>query len=108
MDEVVSRAEHEEFVKHMAVEHYRLNDENARQNKRLGQLEQQLLSLNALTTAVEKIALSVEVMGKELTRLGKRLEGLENRDGEAWRQVKYYIITAVIGLVLGFLVNGSR
>lgn len=78
----ISRGEHQEFEARMKTEHKRLEDENVRQNKRLERLEQQLAELNILTTAVEKLAVSVEVMGKELTRQGNRLEEIENRDGE--------------------------
>lgn len=93
----ISREEHVEFIARVSAEHKRLEDENVRQNKRLERLEQQLTELNILTTAVEKLAVSVEVMGKELTRQGNRLEELENRDGERWRQVVGYIMAAVVG-----------
>ena len=33
----------------------------------------------------------------------KKLEKLEGRDGELWRKVTGYVITAVIGIVLGFV-----
>ena len=42
-------------------------------------------------------------MLKEQVKQGKRLETLENRDGEMWRKVVGYIVTAVIGIVLGFV-----
>ena len=33
----------------------------------------------------------------------EKLEELENRDGEMWRKVAGYILTAVLGIVIGFL-----
>lgn len=33
----------------------------------------------------------------------KRLETLENRDGEMWRKVTGYVVTAIIGIVLGWV-----
>lgn len=102
----VSREEHKEFMERMKVEHKRLDDENARQNKRLEILEQQLLGLSALTTSVEKLAVNVEVICKELTRQGNRLEELESRDGETWRNVKYYVLTALISAAIGFAGRG--
>ena len=59
--------------------------------------------IGALTTSVEKLALSMESMVKEQEQQGKRLEILESRDGEKWRQVTGYIITTVLGIVLGFI-----
>ena len=31
-----------------------------------------------------------------------RLEELENRDGEKWRSISMYVLTVVVGAVLGF------
>ena len=59
--------------------------------------------IGALTTSVEKLALSMESMAKEQERQGERMEVLEGRDGEMWRKVVGYIVTAVIGIVLGFV-----
>ena len=50
-----------------------------------------------------RLATSVEDMVKEQEKQGKRLEVLEGRDGEMWRKVVGYIITAVIGIVIGFV-----
>lgn len=93
----VSREEHKEFIARMQAEHSRLDDENKRQNKRLDGMERQIAGLNALTTSVEKLAVNVEAICKELTRQGNRLETLESRDGERWRQVVGYALAAVIG-----------
>lgn len=47
----------------------------------------------------------MENMLKEQIDQGKRIEVLENRDGEMWRKVTGYIVTAIIGIVLGFIFN---
>ena len=59
--------------------------------------------IGALTTAVEKLAQSVESMVKEQEKQGRRLDDLEGRDGEMWRKVVGYIITAAVGILVGFL-----
>ena len=41
-------------------------------------------------------------MVKEQEKQGNRLEVLEGRDGEMWRKIVGYVITAVIGIVIGF------
>lgn len=41
-------------------------------------------------------------MVKVQEQQGKRLETLEGRDGEMWRKVFGYIVTAVLGIVIGF------
>lgn len=96
MDTPITRAEHEEFRK-------RLEEENKRQDRRIELLEENVREMSSLTTSVEKLATSMESMVKEQEKQGKRLEVLEGRDGEMWRKVVGYVVTAVAGIVLGFL-----
>lgn len=96
MDTPISRAEHEEFRK-------RLEEENKRQDKRIELLEKDVDRMGALTASVEKLATNMEGMVKEQEKQGKRLEALEGRDGEMWRKVVGYIVTAVISIIVGFL-----
>lgn len=96
MDDAITRAEHEEFRK-------RLEEQNQRQDKRISLLEESVQEMGALTTSVERLAVSMESMVKEQEKQGKRLEVLEGRDGEMWRKVVGYIATAVIGIILGFV-----
>lgn len=94
--EPISRAEHEEFAK-------RQDEENKRQNRRIEVLEDNIQKMSSLATSVEKLATNMESMLKEQEKQGKRLETLEGRDGEMWRKVVGYIVTAVIGIILGFV-----
>ena len=103
MDTPITRAEHDEFCRRMEAENKRLADEDKRQNRRIDDLEETVHQIGALTTSVEKLATNMEIMVKEQEQQGKRLETLEARDGEKWRQVTGYIITAVISIVLGFV-----
>lgn len=99
----VSHREHEEFRRSMEAENKRLEDENNRQNHRLETLEKTVEQIAAISTSVEKLALNMENMLKEQVNQGKRLETLESRDGEMWRKVVGYVVTAVVGIVVGFL-----
>ena len=96
MDEPISRAEHEEFRK-------RLEAEDKRLHNRLAVVENDLRDVKALTASVEKLAVNMENMMKMQERQGKRLEALECRDGEMWRKVVGYVITAVISVTVGFV-----
>lgn len=96
MDTPISRAEHEEFCK-------RMEGEDKRQNRRIELLEESVRQLSSLTLSVEKLASNMENMLKEQGKQGQRLEALENRDGEKWRKVTGYVITAVIGIIVGFI-----
>ena len=101
--EYITRHEHEEFRRSMESENKRLEEENDRQNHRLNVLEETVKQVAAISTSVEKLALNMENMLKEQVSQGKRLETLEGRDGEMWRKVVGYVVTAVIGIIVGYL-----
>lgn len=96
MENGISREEHDEFVR-------RMEDERKRTNHRLEDLEEGLRQIQDLTASVEKLALSVESMAKSQGKQEERLETLEGRDGEMWRKVTGYVVTAVIGIVVGYI-----
>ena len=95
MEVPISRAEHEEFKN-------RLDAENHRQNRRIELLEQSVQQFNNLTASVEKLAVNMENMLKIQEEQGERLGTLENRDGEKWRSITTYIVTTVVGTMIGF------
>lgn len=97
MDTPITRAEHEEFRR-------RLEEENRRQDKRLELLEQNVREIGALTTSVQKLAISVENMVKVQERQGERLEALEGRDGERWRKLVGYIASTLVSGAVGWLI----
>lgn len=101
--EHITRHEHEEFRRSMESENRRLEEENDRQNHRLNALEETVKQVAAISTSVEKLALNMENMLKEQVSQGKRLETLEGRDGEMWRKIVGYVVTAVIGIIVGYL-----
>ncbi len=96
MEDTISRREHDEFAK-------RIEAEENRQNRRIELLEESVKQNAELTLSVGKLATSVEQMAKEQAHQGERLETLESRDGEMWRKVTGYIVTAVAGIVVGFI-----
>lgn len=96
MDQPITRAEHEEFKR-------RLEEENSRQDRRIALLEESVSKMGALSTSVEKLALSMESMVREQEKQGKRLKTLESRDGEMWRKAVGYVLTAILGIVIGFV-----
>ncbi len=88
MDEPISRAEHEEFAK-------RIDAQEKRQDKRLEMLENTVREIGTLTLSVQRLAQSLESMVEEQERQGRRLQALEDRDGEKWRKLMGYIATAL-------------
>lgn len=94
-DEYLRRHEHEEFAKGV-------DREQVRKNKRIADLEVTVRQINNLTLSVQKLAINMEHMLVNQTEQSKRLEELENRDGEKWRSISMYVLTVVVGAVLGF------
>ena len=92
------RKVHDEFAK-------RMEDENTRQNKRIGALEDTVRQISALTVSVEKLAVNMESMLKEQGKQGERLATLEGRDGDKWRTVTSHILTAVVGAVICYILQ---
>ncbi len=80
MDEVITRAEHEEFCR-------RIDEENRRQNRRIELLEEGEQRIATLTASVERLATSMESMLKEQERQGgwKRWKAATGRcGGRSW------------------------
>lgn len=92
----ITRAEHEEFCK-------RIEAEDRRQNERLEILEEQTKQFTDLVLSVRELAQSVKQLAEIQKVQGEKLDKLENRDGEMWRRVSGYVITSIIGLVVGYL-----
>lgn len=95
-NEQISRAEHEEFRK-------RIEAEDNRQNRRIEILENSVQQLQELVTSVQTLANNMENMVKEQGQQSARLEALESRDGEKWRTVTSYLLTAILGIAVGII-----
>lgn len=92
----ITRAEHEEFCK-------RVEAEDRRQDKRLEILEEQTRQFIDLVLSVRELTQSVKQLAETQKVQGEKLDEIESRDGEMWRRVSGYVITSVIGLVVGYL-----
>lgn len=96
MDTPITRAEHEEFRR-------RIEEEEHRQNRRLEVIEGNIAELMKLTASIERLATNMENMLKEQEKQGDRLESLEAQDGKKWRQISGYVVTTIIGIVVGYI-----
>lgn len=94
----VLKSVHDEVVK-------RIEDENNRQNKRIEVIEDHVCEITKIATNVEKLAVNMEHMVSELKDQGVRLKALEDRDGDMWRKIVSYSITAILSIILGFLAS---
>lgn len=108
MERELTRAEHEEFARRMESENKRLEEENNRQNKRLEQLEETVnqvivRQLASLTTAIDKLNMSIDNTIKTQDAMGERVKKLEDKDGDMWRTAVKCVISALLGGVVVFV-----
>lgn len=89
---------HNEFAK-------RVEEENDRQNHRLTALEGTITQIANIMSSVERLATNMEHIAKEQQEQGNRLKTLEDRDGEMWRKVVAYFLTAVVSATVGYFMS---
>lgn len=97
-DTFVTRREFEEYQR-------RLEDQKSRWDKRLEVLENNVQQIHALTANIEKLTISVQNMAQAQAEYGERLKAIENRDGEMWRKIVGYALTAGAGFLLAALLR---
>ena len=89
-------------VERLAASMENMLKEQERQGKRLDALEVRD-EVSALKVAMEHNITTLENTLETQERQRERLEELESRDGKMWRKAVGYALTAVIGIVVGFI-----
>lgn len=98
-EEYITREVHAEFAK-------RVEEENARQNHRLTQLESDVKDNRKLTASVEILAKSVERIAKEQEKMSARLTKIEEEPAENWKKAVWLVVTALISAAVGYFMGG--
>lgn len=94
--EYISRHEHEAFEK-------RMDEANERQSKRLSILEDEVRELRDISGDIKSLLVEMKGMREEQEKQGARLETLEGRDGDKWRETVKYVLFTIIGIVITYL-----
>ena len=92
-EEFVLKAEYDERM-------WRIDDENSRQNHRIGKLEDVFEKINELTLSVREMATTMASMQQELQKQGKRLEDIEKEPADKWKTIKTTALTVLVTAVL--------
>lgn len=101
--EYVLRVEYNESKKSAEIEHQALRAEDARQNERITKLEGSVGDIHELAISVNTLATNMEHMLAEVQAQGNRLTAIEAKDGDMWRSTMKYVVTAIVGIVVGFV-----
>ena len=96
MEEYITRPEHDEFVK-------RIEGEDKRQNRRIEELEKTSEEIHNMAKSLVVMCEKMSAMSNSIDVLNSKVETIESRDGEMWRKVVGYIVTCVLGIVVGYI-----
>lgn len=94
MDEPITRAEYSADMK-------RIEAEEARQNKRLENLEDTTQRINDLVVSIKELSVNMAAMQTTLKTLTDRLTNLEEEPAENWKKAVWLVIAAVLGAAVG-------
>lgn len=94
MDEPITRAEYTADLK-------RIDAEEARQNKRIENLEDTTQRINDLVVSIKELSVNMAAMQTTLKTLTDRLTNLEEEPAENWKKAVWLVIAAVLGAAVG-------
>ena len=61
--------------------------------------------INSITISIEKLAVEMKYMREEQTKQDKRIADIEEKPVKRFDSIVTYIITTIIGLVIGYLAS---
>ena len=94
MDEPITRAEYTADLK-------RIDAEEARQNKRIENLEDTTQRINDLVVSIKELSVNMAAMQTTLKTLTDRLTNLEEEPAENWKKAVWLVIAAGLGAAVG-------
>lgn len=93
-----TKTEHDLFVQRVSAEHESFSHRLDVAERRLDKTEEKTQEIFAISSEVRRLAESI-------AKLTDKMEIIESRDGQMWRNVVGWAISAVIGIVIGFLLR---
>lgn len=94
MDEPITRAEYSADLK-------RIDAEEARQNKRIENLEDTTQKINDLVVSIKELSVNMAAMQATLKTLTDRLTAIEEEPAQNWKKAVWIVLAALIGAAVG-------
>lgn len=94
MDEPITRAEYSADLK-------RIDAEEARQNKRIENLEDTTQRINDLVVSIKELSVNMSAMQTTLKALTDRLTAIEEEPAQNWKKAVWIVLAALIGAAVG-------
>lgn len=69
--------------------------------RRVKTLEEKAIDNLDLIISVKELTVSVKNLTESHNELKAEFKAEKNKDGETWNKVKFYILTTILGLILG-------
>lgn len=96
MGDFITREEHNECMK-------RLGEEDARQNARLHDVEEVVKEIHTMSNTLIRLCEKMSSMNNSIDAINADVDALKAKDGEMWRKVVAYVLTTVVGIVVGYI-----
>lgn len=74
-------------------------------NRRLNSYDERLNDIHQLSRLLERLTVTVEQVLRNQDEMRDRLDDIESKDGKMWRDIVKYAITAIIGVIIGFILK---
>ena len=72
---------------------------------RINKVEAVTEEIHNLTLSVERLTITLSNVVRQQESQENRIDSIESKDGEMWRTFVKYVITAVVGVVVGFVMR---
>ena len=72
---------------------------------RINKVEAITEEIHSLTLSVERLTITLDNVVRQQESQESRIDVIESKDGEMWRTFVKYVITAVVGVIVGFVMR---
>lgn len=72
---------------------------------RINKVEAITEEIHSLTLSVERLTITLDNVVRQQESQESRIDAIESKDGEMWRTFVKYVITAVVGVIVGFVMR---
>lgn len=72
---------------------------------RINKVEAVTEEIHNLTLSVERLTITLSNVVRQQESQENRIDSIEAKDGEMWRTFVKYVITAVVGVIVGFVMR---
>ena len=84
----------------------RIDDEEARQNRRIDSLETKVDKLIENNTAIQLVQQKLDLVAEDVKKVGQEVEALKNEPADNWKKAVWIVISVIITAVVTAAIAG--